>query len=66
MLRSKKKFGFREGYEYLYPDTSESLESAVLKVAIRCSNDDTFFISAAVYHNISTILEYLEVEILCG
>jgi hypothetical protein len=66
MLRSGKKFGFREGYEFLYPDASESLDSAILKDSLRCPNNDTCFIWATVYRNISTTLEDLEVEFLRG
>jgi hypothetical protein len=36
MLRSEKYFSFREGYEYLYPETLEPVDSAILKDALRC------------------------------
>jgi hypothetical protein len=66
MVRPGKNFGFYEGYEYLYPDTSEPVDSAILKDALRCPNDDTCGIWATVYHIISTILEELEMEFLRG
>ena len=64
MLRSEKNFGLREGYEYLYPDTLEPVDSAIFKDALRCPNDDTCSIWATVNHNISTVLEDLEMKFL--
>jgi hypothetical protein len=66
MLRSEKNFGFREGYEYLYPDTLEPVDSAILKDALRCPNEGTCSIWATVHHNISTVLDDLEMEFLRG
>jgi hypothetical protein len=66
MLTSEKNFGFHEGYEYLYPDTLEPVDSAILKGALRCPIDDTCSIWATVHHNISTVLDDMEVEFLRG
>jgi hypothetical protein len=66
MLRSEKNFGLREGYEYLYPDTLEPVDSAIFKAALRYPNDDTCSIWATVHHNISTVLEDLEMKFLRG
>jgi hypothetical protein len=56
MLKSERKFGFRRGYEQFFPSISESVDSAILKDAVNCPDEDTCFIWATVYHNISTIL----------
>jgi hypothetical protein len=61
MLSSKRKFGFLQGYERLF-DRSDYTYSAIVKNAVRCSNVDECFIWATVYHNISIILNNIEVE----
>ena len=56
MLNSKEKFGFMGNYKILFSDTSDTVDSAIVKGAVECYNDHTCFIWAAKYHNISTIL----------
>jgi hypothetical protein len=56
MLKCDMKYGFPETYEELLPDNSDSVDSAIVKNAIRCIDEDTCFKWATVYHNISTIL----------
>jgi hypothetical protein len=65
MLKSKKKkFGFSEWErEILFRNTSDPVDPTIVKNALQCSIYYTCFIRATVYHNISTILKYLEMEI---
>jgi hypothetical protein len=62
MLKSERKFGFYQIHEGWFPDTSETVDSAIHKHAVRCPNDDTCFTWATVYHNISVILDDIEAE----
>jgi hypothetical protein len=57
MLNSNRKFGFPQGYEELFPDSSDTIASAILKDAVHCPDEDTCFKWATVYHNISIILD---------
>jgi hypothetical protein len=56
MLNSDINFGLMRDYKILFPDTSDPVESAIVKNAVECPNEVTCFIWAAAYHNISTIL----------
>jgi len=62
MLNSEKNFGFEEQYKLLFPDTSEPVDSAIVKDAVECPDKTTCLMWAAKYHNISTILKDLNVE----
>jgi hypothetical protein len=62
ILRSKRKFGFFYGYKQIISDTSDPVNSAILKHAIVCLNEAECFTLATLYHNISTILDELDVE----
>jgi len=62
MLKSERKFGFPTGYKSFFPKTSEFVDSAIVKDAVDCTNEDTCFVWAAVYHNISTILSDFKTE----
>jgi hypothetical protein len=57
MLQNEKKFGYFTDYFSYLDDT------AIAKDAVRCPDDPTCFIWAAVYHNISTIIEGFDMEI---
>jgi hypothetical protein len=60
MLQSKKKFGSITEFFYyeVFPH-----DSAIAKDAVHCPNEPTCFIWAAVYHNISTVINDLDMEI---
>jgi len=64
MLNYKKEFGFVDWTANFFPNSSESLNSAILRNAVRCPNRDTCFKWAAVCQNFSTILDDIGVEIL--
>jgi len=66
MLNSEKNFGFMDHYKLLFPDTSDPVDSAIFKDAVECPNEPTCFIWAAKYHNISTILNDLNMGIYRG
>jgi hypothetical protein len=57
MLKSERKFSFNQGYQEFFPDSSDSVDSAILKKALGCPDEDTCFTWATAYHDISTILE---------
>jgi hypothetical protein len=60
MLKSEKKFGlFERDKIYLYPSTSDPVDSAIVKNSVQCADGPTCFLWAAVYHNISTIIHDL-------
>jgi hypothetical protein len=64
MLKSEKKFGFgRQNKKYMFLSTSDPVDSAIVKNAVHCPDDPTCFVWAAVYHNISTILNDLNMKI---
>ena len=56
MLNSEGKFGFIRMYKFLFPDTSDPVDSAIVKGAVECPDEPTCFMWAAKYRNISTIL----------
>jgi hypothetical protein len=62
MLRSEKKFGFIEHQESLFINSFDPVDSAILKDAGRCPDEPTCFIWAAVYHNISTVMNDLDIQ----
>jgi hypothetical protein len=64
MLKSERKFGFISEYSRFFPDTSSSIDSAIVENALQCSNVNSCFIWASVYHNFSTILDDFSVEML--
>jgi hypothetical protein len=47
------KFGFLEGVQSFFNDTSDSVGSTVLKNAVHCSDRDMCFKWAKVYQNFS-------------
>lgn len=51
----------KEG-QNLFPNASDAVSAAILNDAVQCPNFDTCFKWAAVYHNISTILNILNLE----
>ena len=59
MLNSEKNFGFRDKFKILFPDTSDPVDSAIVKNAVECPDEPTCFTWAAEYHNITTILSDL-------
>jgi hypothetical protein len=63
MLKSGKSFGFDRGYDFFLPNTSDPVYSAILQDAVKCPDESTCFIWAAAYHNISTVLNDLDMEI---
>jgi hypothetical protein len=62
MLKSEKKFGFNSLYKYFFTDTSDPVDSAIVKDAAHCPDEATCFIWAAVYHNISTVIKDWNME----
>jgi hypothetical protein len=62
MLNSEINFGFIPEYNLLFPDTSDPLDSALVNGAVECPNEFTCFTWAAIYRNISTILNDLHME----
>jgi hypothetical protein len=62
MLKSERKFGFPTAYKKFFTDTSDSVDSAILRKASVCPNVSTCLIWASVYHNTSTILSDIEME----
>jgi hypothetical protein len=63
MLSYEKEFGFVDWNIHFFSDSSEPLNTEILKSSIRCPNSDTCFKWAAVYQNFSTILDDISVEI---
>jgi hypothetical protein len=57
MLQSEKTFGLDRNFILYFFDT------AIAKDAVRCPDHPTCFTWAAVYHNISTIIHDLDMEI---
>jgi hypothetical protein len=66
MLNSEMKFGLTPRYKRLFPDTSNTLDSAIIKDAVEIADESTCFIWAALYHNISTALNDLHLGIHQG
>jgi len=66
MLRSERKIGFFNGYKHFFTGTSNPVDSAIFKHAIQCHTETQCFKWAMVYHNISTILDELDVEEFCS
>jgi hypothetical protein len=62
MLKSARKFGFNQGYQDFFSDTSNSVHSAILKNTSGCHNEETCITWATWYQNISTILDNFIVE----
>jgi hypothetical protein len=46
-----------------FPSASDPVYSAIVKDALQCPDEPTCFIWAAVYHNISTVIRVLDMEI---
>jgi hypothetical protein len=66
MLNSEMNFGFRGIYKILFSDTSDNLDSAIFKNAVECPDEITCFMWASIYHNISTVLDGLNIEFYSG
>ena len=62
MLKSEKKFGFMIGYERLFQETSESVNLAIFKNAVRCPDGDECLMWSTLHQNISIILDDMGVE----
>jgi hypothetical protein len=62
MLRCGKKFGFIKEQESLFINSFDPADSAIVKNAVRCPDEPTCFKWAAVYHNISTVINDLNME----
>jgi hypothetical protein len=63
MLNSEINFGFLGTYKNLFPDISEPVDLAIFKDALKCPNKTTCFMWATTYHNVSTILNDLNVGV---
>jgi hypothetical protein len=64
LLKSEKKFGLREIYkEYIFLDPSDPVDSTIVRDAVQCPDQPTCFLWAAVYHNISTVLQVMDMDI---
>ena len=66
MLNSEKNFGFVGSYKDLFSDTSDPEDTAILKNAVECPGESTCFTWAAKYHNISTLLNDLNMGVHRG
>jgi hypothetical protein len=66
MLNSEINFGFTGIYKILFPDTSDPVDSALFKGCVECPDETTCFMWANIYHNISTVLNDLNIEIYRG
>jgi hypothetical protein len=62
MSRSEKMFGFVEEQESLFINSFDPVDLAIVKDAVQCPDEATCFIWAAVYHNISTVMNDLYIE----
>jgi hypothetical protein len=62
MLKSEMKFGFNWGYASLFNDTPDVVDSAILQDALQFQDEVPYFIWATIYHNVSTVLNELEME----
>jgi hypothetical protein len=62
MVKYGKEFGFMEFALRMFSDSSESLNSAILKNAVICPDEDICFKWAAEYQNFSTILNNILVQ----
>jgi hypothetical protein len=63
MLKSEKIFGFYRLYDVFFTNISDPAGSAIIKDAVKCTDESTCFIWAAVYHNISAPIRDLDVDI---
>jgi hypothetical protein len=61
MLNSEKAFGFLGTYKVFLNDTSEPVDTAIVKKAVECRDEPTCLLWAAKYHNISAILNDLNI-----
>ena len=62
MLTSEMKFGFIDEYEVFFNNVPE-VDSAILNKAVRCPDNGASFNWAAVYQNMSTLFDNLNIEI---
>jgi len=62
MLNNGKEFGFVEWNFNIFSDSSEPLNSAIVKNAVSCPDQNTCFKWAALYQNFSTILDDIVVQ----
>jgi hypothetical protein len=62
IIKSAGKFGFNQGYQRIFPDSSDSVDSTILKKALCCPNEDTCFSWATAYRDFSTILDDFSAE----
>jgi hypothetical protein len=63
MLHSEMKYGLHNEFKRLFTDTSDHVQSEIVKNALECPDDETCLIWATVYHTISFILSDLVFEI---
>jgi hypothetical protein len=72
MLKSEKKFGipivdktilYSHISDFVFPNTSDPVDSEIVKDAVQCPDQPTCFIWAAVYHNISTVVNDVTMKI---
>jgi len=64
MVQSEGIFGFKQGYEGMFEETSESVDSAILKNAVRCPGLEKCLKWATEYQNFSIILHDMKAEML--
>jgi hypothetical protein len=62
MLKSEKKFGLIWRYASVFNDSPDDVDSAILKDALKFQDKVQCFVWATVYHNMSTVLNELEME----
>jgi len=61
--KPNKIFCSVRGYDTVFPSTSDKIYSAIVKEKIYIPDEPTCFIWATVYHNISTVIKSVGMEI---
>jgi hypothetical protein len=64
MVQSERKFGFKQGDERWFKETSDSVDSVIFKNAVRCPDEEKCLTWANVYQNFSMILNEMRAEML--
>jgi hypothetical protein len=64
MIKSEMKFGFIDEFDMFFNNDTESVGSAILRKAVRCTDRGECFKLAAIYQNFSTVNDDLNMNIL--
>jgi hypothetical protein len=63
MVKSERKFGFIDEYEVFFHNVPNSVDSAILKNAVRCPDRGTSLKWAANYQNMSVVFDSVNIKI---